>query len=90
MSFIVQPAPLITNDPVSIRLSMPKSGRHPGAAANATLQLQGQKSNHVPVAMDCQKIYYLNFNLIYEMFYILKKGEFIPIGRSNLINLRYG
>jgi hypothetical protein len=49
MSLMVQPAPRITNDPANIKLNMPMSGRLPGAAANATLQLQGQKSNHVPV-----------------------------------------
>ncbi len=63
ISLIVQPAPLITKAPEIIKLKMPRSGRVPGAAANATLQLQGQKSNHVPIHCIKERCYFFTMLL---------------------------
>ena len=48
MSLIVHPAPLITKEPINIILRILKSGKLPGAVANATDHPQGQNNNHVP------------------------------------------
>lgn len=50
MSLTVQPAPRISTAPAPNRASVPKSGRQPGSAASAMLQLHGRYSSHVPAA----------------------------------------
>lgn len=56
MSLMVQPAPLINNEPVPNNASMLKSGRQPGSAASPILHVQGKKSNHVPVDHEKQPV----------------------------------
>jgi len=51
MSFIVQPAPLMTNAPKPKSANILRSGRDPGAAHIAMLQPHGQNSNQEPVTI---------------------------------------
>lgn len=69
MSLMVQPAPLISRAPVPNRVSMPRSGRHPGSAARAILHVHGRYSSHVP-ERDAFKV-----NLKRKQHLIKKRGS---------------
>lgn len=48
ISFMVQPAPRIINEPIPNKVSRYGSGQHPEFAAIAILQLHGQNNNQEP------------------------------------------
>ena len=48
ISFIVQPAPLIMNEPPNNRANKAGSGKEPAGVARAALHPQGQNNNQVP------------------------------------------
>jgi hypothetical protein len=54
MSFIVHPAPLMMNAPKPKSPNILRSGRDPGTALIAMLQLHGQNSSQEPATFTCK------------------------------------